>query len=341
VIAHNLKVNLINSFIFNQIIITNLVSIKLILMKSNFKSSILILSFFIYSGLQSQSFSPFDLNSDWTAKIKSTVSEFEKIKLSKPKKVLIFSLHTGFKHWTIPHTEAVMKIIAEDAGGFEVTLSKDIFDFEKDRLSEFDVVILNNNCSIGPGRNMFLDVLKDDSLMDEESKQKKASQLERNLIRYIEKGKGLMVLHGGIVMQNNSIDFSGMVGGSFDFHPAQQELHLKLHDPNHPLVSGFDPKGFVHYDEPYFFKNAYYRYDFRPLLYIELDEIKMKRERPSDKIKYVSWIKRHGRGRVFYSSPSHNAQSYEQPELLAFLQKGLLYAAGLLDCDDSPIGLNR
>ena len=70
---------------------------------------------------------------------------------------------------------------------------------------------------------------------------------------------------------------------------------------------------------------------------MELDEIKMKRERPNDKIKYISWIKRYGRGRVFYSSPSHNAQSYDNPKLLQFLSNGLLYAAGLIDCDDSPI----
>jgi type 1 glutamine amidotransferase len=113
-----------------------------------------------------------------------------------------------------------------------------------------------------------------------------------------------------------------------------------LVNPNHPLVSSFDSDGFVHYDEPYFFKNAYYRYNFRPLLYIELDKIKMKRERPKDKIKYVSWIKRYGRGRVFYSSPSHNAQSYENPKLLEFLGNGLLYAAGFIDCDDTPIEKN-
>jgi type 1 glutamine amidotransferase len=63
----------------------------------------------------------------------------------------------------------------------------------------------------------------------------------------------------------------------------------------------------------------------------------MKRPRSNDKIKYISWIKRHGKGRVFYSSPSHNAQSYESPELLEFLYKGLLYASGFIDCDDSAI----
>jgi type 1 glutamine amidotransferase len=55
-------------------------------------------------------------------------------------------------------------------------------------------------------------------------------------------------------------------------------------------------------------------------------------------IRYVSWIKRHGQGRVMYISPSHNAQSFEQPAMLQFYLDGLQYVLGDLDCDDSPIG---
>ena len=46
----------------------------------------------------------------------------------------------------------------------------------------------------------------------------------------------------------------------------------------------------------------YFDYNFRPLLYMNLDKIKMTSERPKDKIKYISWIKKYGKGRVFYSS---------------------------------------
>ena len=306
-------------------------------MVSKFKIILTVLLLSSFSLMQGQRFQSFELNSDWIEKIQSMVEVQKKNPIEEKKRLLIFSSHTGYKHWTIPHTEAVMQLIAQNSGAFEVTLSKDINVFEKDQLSEFDVVVLNNNCSIGPRRDMFWDVLKDDQNLGDKQKNKKAEQLERNLISFVKKGNGLMLLHGAIVMQNNSLNFSDMVGGSFDYHPKQQELHVKLVDPNHPLVSSFDPEGFVHYDEPYFFKNAYYKYDFRPLLFIELDKIKMKRERPKDKIKYVSWIKRHGRGRVFYSSPSHNAQSYENPKLLEFLGNGLLYTAGFIDCDDAPL----
>ena len=48
--------------------------------------------------------------------------------------------------------------------------------------------------------------------------------MENNLIQFVKKGKGLVLLHGAIVMQNNSIDFSDMVGGSFDFHPRNRKF---------------------------------------------------------------------------------------------------------------------
>ena len=293
--------------------------------------------FFVFLAGHAQSLPPFELNSEWIAKIESMVKDQKNLTTKVKKKLLIFSLHTGYKHWTIPHTEAVMNIIAQNSGAFEVTLSKDYTVFNKNKISKYDVIILNNTNSKSDRRDLFWDIFNEDSTLSRKQKIKKAKQMEDNLIQFVNKGKGLVLLHGAIVMQNNSIDFSDMVGGSFDFHPPQQEIHVKLVDPDHPLVSSFDPEGFIHCDEPYFFKNAYFRYDFRPLLYMELDEIKMKRERPNDKIKYVSWIKRYGRGRVFYSSPSHNAQSYDNSKLLQFLRNGLLYVAGFIDCDDSPI----
>lgn len=166
---------------------------------------------------------------------------------------------------------------------------------------------------------------------------KKAKQLEDNLIRYVSKGHGLMVLHGSIVMQNKSENYGKMVGGSFDYHPVQQMIQVKLVDPNHPLVAAFDGQGFEHVDEPYLFNNAYFDYNFRPLLYMEADKLTGLKTKVEDNIKYISWIKKQGKGRVFYSSPSHNAQSMTNPKLLQFFLDGLQYVMGDLKCDDTPM----
>ena len=141
-----------------------------------------------------------------------------------------------------------------------------------------------------------------------------------------------------IVTQNNSPEFGRMLGGSFDYHPKQQEVIAELVDASHPLVRPFHGKPFTHFDEPYFFNNAYFDYNFRPLLLMDVNKLESLREDVPDKVKYISWIKKYGKGRVFYVSPSHNAQSMENPELLKYYLNGIQYALGDLDCNDSPIG---
>ena len=132
----------------------------------------------------------------------------------------------------------------------------------------------------------------------------------------------------------------GMVGGSFDFHPRNQVVTLDLVDPSHPLLAGFDGKGFIHNDEPYLFKNAYSKKNFRPLLQMDtakLDEATLKDKRVTSDVRYVAWIKKYGKGRVFYCGPSHQPESYESAEMLRFMLNGIQYALGDLPCDDSPI----
>ncbi len=294
----------------------------------------LLISWFSVSAQQVESF---ELSDAWLSGIEKIAPSSTTVPVKKKKNLLIFSLHTGYEHWTIPHTEAVMKIIAEKSSGFTVATSKDISVFEKKNLKKYDAILLNNTCSIGDERNMFWDVLKGDSSLTEQQAWEKAKELEVNLTNYVKQGGGLMVLHGGITFLNNSATFSQMVGGSFDYHPKQQMIEVKLVDPVHPLVKALGGEGFEHFDEPYIFNNAYADYNFHPLLYMEADKIEGLRAPLEDNIRYISWIKAHGKGKVFYASPSHNAQLYESPKILQFFLDGMQYATGDLVCDDSPL----
>ncbi len=301
------------------------------------KSIIYPLVFLLFSlQVHTQDLEPFKLTQEWTNSIISKLPN-DYPKLEKKKKILIFSLVTGFDHWTIPHTEAVIKGIAEKSGNFEIVISMDVDMFKKENIDRFDVIVLNNNCSQTDNRNLFYDVFKEE--LNKNRAWSKAKQYERNLLDFIKNGKGLVVLHGGITLLNKSKKFSEMVGGSFDYHPKQQMIQVKLADSTHPILTGFDGKGFQHVDEPYFFKNAYFDNDFKPLLYMEADEVQGKNKAVTEGKSYLAWIKKYGKGRVFYSAPSHNPQSYKNPSLLSFLLKGILYATGDLKCDDSPLKL--
>jgi uncharacterized protein len=286
---------------------------------------------------QSQSLEAPKIDKEFLDKIESLAPAKAKIQAPK-RKLLVYSQHTGFYHWTIPHNDELLKIMAKKSGAFEVHIAHDIESFEKKNLKQYDAVIFNNCNPSGPKRDLFYDLLKMRSSLSENEIEAKAKVYQQNFMDYIAKGGGLFIMHGAITVQNNDMAFSRLTGGSFDYHPKQQTIHLKEVDKNHPLVAAFHGDGFTHVDEPYFFNNAYAEHNFRPLLYMESKDITGKRDQAHDDIVYLAWVKRHGKGRVLYSSMSHNIQSAYQAELLEFFLDGIQYVTGDLKCDDSVMG---
>jgi len=304
-------------------------------MKFSFFAALLLLSVQPLFALDPAPAPAFEVTDAWLANIANRAPENPLVAPKQKRTILIFSRMTGFKHWCTPHTANVVKILGEKSGAYRTVISDDLRHFEPENIKQYDVIVLNNTCSIGPGRHLFYDVLGD---------REQAKALENSLISHIKEGHGLVAIHGAIVAFNNSEQFSEMMGGSFDFHPAQQIVTGKLVDPDHPITSAFDGEPLVHVDEPYLFNKAYLDYNFHPLLRMQLEPDAPKDKRiknlatEKDSVeRYISWIKPYGKGRVFYSSPSHNAQSFEQPELLQFLLNGIQYAAGDLECDDTPL----
>jgi type 1 glutamine amidotransferase len=279
------------------------------------------------------------LTSAWKQKIEALAPSQMRFPSTSPKKILLFSLHTGFEHWVIPHTEEVFKILGTKSKGLDIIPSKDIHQFEKESLANYDAIVLNNTCSKPDHRHLFWDQLRAESTGDSAGVMAKAQELESNLIEFVGKGGGLLLLHGGITTLNNSSKFSDLVGASFDYHPPQQQVQVKLENPNHPLVAAFPQEGFSHVDEPYFYKNAYSKLNFTPLLYF--DNAQIQSQRANQELKsgktYAAWIRPEGKGKVMYIAPSHNAQSFENPALLQFFLDGLQYVVGDVNCDETPI----
>ena len=274
----------------------------------------------------------------WSAKVRQAAPAKPTVEAPK-RKLLVFSLRTGFDHKVMPHVDRVFEILGEKTGGWETTVTVDIEQLAPANLAAYDVLVLNNNCSKGPRRNLLLDELESNPKytgLTAEQRQKRAEELEQSMLDFVSGGKGLVVIHGAPTILNNSARFTEMIGAAFDYHPPNQEVTVRTVDPDHPLVAAFRGKGpFIHRDEPYCFSGAYERLDFRPLLSMDVEGLKDPRGRVGDMVRYVAWIKPHGDGRVFYCSPSHFPESYESPTMLQFLLDGVQYAAGDLACDDS------
>jgi hypothetical protein len=58
--------------------------------------------------------------------------------------------------------------------------------------------------------------------------------------------------------------------------------------------------------------------------------------RRDDKDFPVSWIKPHGKGRVFYTTLGHNPHIFWDAKLLQHFLAGIQYALGDLQADDTP-----
>jgi uncharacterized protein len=274
----------------------------------------------------------------WKAKIAALAPAKPRVEPKAPRKVLMSSLATGYCHEVIPHVKVVIDTLAK-TGAFEVTHSDDPAMYDPGNLARFDAVILNNTCTKPPHRNWFIDVLAMDESLSNEQREEKAASLEKSLLDFVTQGGGVVAVHGAIVFLNESRDFSDMVGGSFVMHPPLEELTLNLVEPDHVLLKAFDGKPFTHFDEPYLFNKAYPDKNFRPLLELDLDSLAPKsRKALAGDRRYVSWIKTHGKGRVFYVSPSHHSSSYEHQSMLQYYLDGIQYALGDLECDDSPAG---
>jgi type 1 glutamine amidotransferase len=241
----------------------------------------------------------------------------------------------------MPHVDRAFEILGRKSGAFRTTVTTDIEGLIPEHLEPYDVLVLNNNCSVGPRRNLFLDELEKNAKyagMTAEQRQARSDALEQSMLDFVAGGEGLVVIHGAPTLLNNSPRFTEMVGAAFDYHPANQEVTVRTVDENHPLVAAFRGRGpFIHRDEPYCFKGAYDKFDFRPLLVMDTQTLKDDQKRIGDRVRYVAWIRRQGAGRVFYCSPSHFPESYESATLLRFMLDGVHYAAGDLKCDDSVL----
>jgi type 1 glutamine amidotransferase len=276
----------------------------------------------------------------WTAKIQELAPAQATVDAPK-RKLLVFSLFTGFKHDVIPHVNRVFEVLGKKSGALDATVTVDIEALMPDRLAAYDVLVLNNNCSIAPRRNLFLDELERNLKyrgMTKQQRQTKANALEQSILDFVAGGKGLVVIHGGPTMLNNSAKFTEMVGGAFYYHPPNQELTLRPVDADHPLLAAFRGKGpFIHRDEPYCFTGSYAKLNFHPLLSLDVKGLKDPQGQAGKMVRYVAWIKPYGKGRVFFCSPGHFPESYETATLLRFLLDGVQYASGDLKCDDSPL----
>jgi type 1 glutamine amidotransferase len=138
-------------------------------------------------------------------------------------------------------------------------------------------------------------------------------------------------------------ELNTLIGGYFKFHwPDPQLIYVKIDDTNSPLTAMFHGKEFEIHDETYTFEQeSFSRRNVHVLTSIDYDKMsaedKAKEVNPRSDADYaLSYIRREGKGRVFYEGHGHSDRVYAMTPMLEHLRAGIQYALGDLKADDSP-----
>lgn len=143
-----------------------------------------------------------------------------------------------------------------------------------------------------------------------------------NLCAAVESGVGLGGYHGGLCDAfRNEVEYQFMTGGQWVAHPGGIiDYTVKITRPDDPVTAGIGD--FPYRSEQYFMHVdpsnevlATTRFSGEHCSWIEGVEIP------------VVWKRRHGEGRVFYSSLGHVADEFKVPQMAEILKRGLLWAA--------------
>ena len=138
-------------------------------------------------------------------------------------------------------------------------------------------------------------------------------------------------------------EFNQMIGGYFKYHWFDPtHIVYKIDDPRSPLTAMFKGSPFEIDDETYTFGvNSWSRKNLHVLTSVDYSKMseadKLKEDYPREDHDYgLSWIRREGKGRVFYEAHGHNERVYAIRPMLEHVLAGVQYALGDLKADDAP-----
>lgn len=174
--------------------------------------------------------------------------------------------------------------------GIELEYTERLADLNPQKLAGYDgLVIYANHSEISP-------------------------EQERALLEFVAGGKGLAALHCASYCFLNSPAYIELVGAQFKEHGAGV-FRTTIGEPEHPLVRGYG--GFESWDETY----VHHRHNDQGRTVLEYREEAGHREP-------WTWVRTHGRGRVFYTAWGHDQQTWGHPGFHNLVERGLRWAAG-------------
>jgi len=252
------------------------------------------------------------------------------VKPAKPRKVLVWG-HL-WTHTPNPFAAQALETLGAKTGAFQAVVSDDPRLLLGDHIAQFDAVVMNN---IHEPEPFLPENLKALDAEPRAAAVKFDEAVKQSLLEHVRGGKGLVGIHAATAAFRNWPEYGAMIGGFYGGHIAQ-EAPIRLDDPQHPVNACFEGKPFTIADEIYIMREPYARGRLRVLASLDLARMADPGQRP-DKDYAVSWVRAEGKGRVFYTTLGHAAETYWNPLFLRHLLAGIQFATGDLEGPTEPI----
>jgi type 1 glutamine amidotransferase/HEAT repeat protein len=253
-------------------------------------------------------------------KIEQAIPQRATAQPRQPRKLLVFTRAEGYKHSSIPYAAKAIELMGKQTGAFTTVQSEEMSVFAPENLRQFDAVLFANTTQLA-----FDDL-----------------SLRQSLMEFVKSSKGIVGIHAATDNFYNWPEAADMMGGHFEGHPWQANgtWAIKIVDPTHPLTAAFHGKNFQISDEIYRIRQRSLRQNCRVLVALDMADTTNRAAegvRFGDRDIPISWVRRFGNGRVFYSSFGHNHSVYWNPAILQHFLDGIQFALGDLQVDTTPL----
>ncbi|HKQ26698.1 MAG TPA: ThuA domain-containing protein [Burkholderiales bacterium] len=143
-----------------------------------------------------------------------------------------------------------------------------------------------------------------------------------NLTKAVRGGVGLAGFHGGMCDAfRDAVEYQFMCGGQWVAHPGNIiDYRVNILQRNDPVMQGIE-------DFDYRSEQYYMHVDPSNQVLATTTFSGMHASWIDGVVMPVVWKRRHGEGRVFYSSLGHVAAEFEVPQMRAILRRGMIWAA--------------
>jgi type 1 glutamine amidotransferase len=158
-------------------------------------------------------------------------------------------------------------------------------------------------------------------------------QQKAELLAFVRGGKGFVAAHTGLTALESWPEFGEMLGGQFSGHPITGAGRVINEQPGFPAVKHF-PATFAFNDEFYLPKTQSRE---KVDVLLRLDTSEVERQGVAKGSDYpLAWAKTYGKGRVFYSSLGHAADTWDNRDVAQMYFEAIKWALGLTEGDVTP-----